>query len=137
MGRVLIVVVGIAVMTFSAKAQEPAQNGKDLIEACRVIAEGKVPTADNGFQAGICLGEIDALNWTAPAMLNSSLRACIPTSVTRQQMVKAVVAYLDQNTDQLREPFGGLALEALASTWPCLVERGWFERLLTRIGLAN
>ena len=132
MRRILIAAAGIVAMVLSADAQEHLQSGNDLVEACRVIANGSAPTPNNAFQAGICLGQIEALNWVAPGIAGESIRACVPQNITRQQMAKVVVTYFDQNTDRLREPFEGLALEALALTWPCHEERGWFERWWNR-----
>jgi hypothetical protein len=63
----LIVLAAIAVLVCPAGAQQPkTQTGNDLIEACRIVACGSIPDADSNFQAGICFGEIEALNWLAP-----------------------------------------------------------------------
>jgi hypothetical protein len=131
MRRILIALAGIAAMVSPAGAQQRTKSGNDMIEACRMFASGTASTPDNALQAGTCLGEIDALNWLAPVMEGESVRACVPTIATQQQMAKVVVDYLVQNADRLREPFQGLALEALADTWPCpkskagLLQRFW------------
>jgi len=125
----LIIATAIVFIGCPANAQEQrTRSGNDLIEACRSVAGVTIPTPDNSLQAGVCLGKIEALNWLAPGQQDDRLRSCVPSNVTPQQMAKVVVAYLDQNRDRLREPFEGLALEALARTWPCAEEPGWFER---------
>jgi hypothetical protein len=101
-----------------------------LIDACRVIA-GTTPTEHKSLQEeGVCLGKIEALNWVAPMLYDENLRSCVPTDVTNVQMAKIIVAYLDQNADRLREPFDGLALEALAHAWRCPKNPGWFGKWL-------
>jgi hypothetical protein len=130
MRSILIVSFAIAAIVCPAVAQEHTQSGNDSIEACRSIANGTAPTPDNVLRVGICYGEIEALKWFTQGVNDENLRSCVPTSVTRQQMVKVVVAYLDQNSAGLREPFEGLALEALAHKWPCPHPRGWFGKWL-------
>jgi hypothetical protein len=134
MRRILITVVGIAAIVLPADAQQHTENGSDMIEACRIIASGTALLLDNALRAGTCRGEIDALNWIAPVIGDSSLRACVPTSVTQQQEAKVIVDFLAQNADRIREPFQGLALEALAGIWPCPKDKpGLLRRLWNRI----
>ena len=128
MRHILIIATTVAAIAYPAMAQERMQSGNDLIEACRSIANGAAPTPDSTLQVGMCFGEIEALNWLAPGAYEESLRSCFPTSVTRQQMARVVVDYFDHNRDRLREPFEPLALEALARTWPCAKEPGWFGK---------
>jgi hypothetical protein len=138
MRRILFTAVIIATTSSFANAQElphvKTQSGEEMVEACRIIADGIVPPANKTFQAGICLGEIEALNWVAPGLAGDPIRACVPADVTQQQLAKVVADYLEQNADRLREPFQGLALEALAGTWPCPARKsGWLVGLWNRI----
>lgn len=130
MRSLLIVAATMAAIISPARAQEPNQNGIDLIEACRAIAGGTVPTSDTALRIGVCRGQIEALNWLAPGAYDKRLRSCVPSTVNLQEMAKVVVDYLDHNRDRLREPFEGLALEALAQTWPCPQKPGWFDKWL-------
>jgi hypothetical protein len=93
-----------------------------------MVASGTAPASGGAFQAGTCFGEIETLNWFAPGAYDENLRSCAPENVTRRQMAKVIVDYLDRNRDRLNEPFEGLALEAFAHTWPCAEKRGWLER---------
>lgn len=93
--------------------------GSDLLEACRVISTGGAASAENSQRVGVCLGQIEALDWTAPGMKNEKLQACVPDETTPQQTAKVIVDFLDQNPGRRSEPFEGLALEAFAHTWPC------------------
>jgi Rap1a immunity proteins len=126
--RIQIISVAMVALVYPAHAQGQKQSGSDLIEACRSIARGITPTPDSALQVGICLGELEALNWFAPGANDENLRSCVPKSVMRQQMATIVVAYLDKNSTRLREPFEGLALEALAVAWPCTKESWWFGK---------
>lgn len=109
----------IIVLICPAHALERRYSGNDMLAACRVVSTGSAPTSENAQLVGVCLGEIDALNWTAPGLQNDKLRSCVPDEVTIKQMAKAVVEFLDQNAERRSEPFEGLALEALGHAWPC------------------
>lgn len=125
--RILIAAVTVA-LVYPAAAGPATSSGDDLLAGCRAVATGTHPAPNDSTQAGICFGELEALNWLAPGQKSTLLRSCVPDDVTVQQMAKVVVAYIEQHRDRAREPFQGLALEALASTWPCQESRGWFER---------
>jgi hypothetical protein len=125
-------------ISFPASGQQldpvKTQSGNEMVDACRMVADGTVPPPDKAFQAGICLGEIEALNWVAPGMLGGPIHACVPEDVTKRQLAKVVADYLQENADRLREPFQGLALEALAATWPCAARKfGWLVGLWKRM----
>lgn len=94
-------------------------SGADLNEACKEIGFGSPLKPDDVLQAGVCLGEIEALNFVAQGLGNERLRACMPPGITRLEKLRVVVVYVDQNQDRLHEPFEVLALEALARGWPC------------------
>jgi hypothetical protein len=130
MRRILIVTAVVADIISPVRAQEAPQSGNDLIGACRAIADGSAPAADTALRVGVCRGQIEALNWVAPGLMGDNIRSCVPTGVTRQEMAKAVVDYLDHNRDRLREPFEGLALEALSLKWPCPTTSRWFDKWL-------
>jgi len=129
--RVLVIAI-IMALDFGgasvASAQQVFRTGDDLITACRDVASGGTPNADNAVQVGICLGELEALNWLAPGAAGERIRSCVPATITTTQMAEIVVAYLERNSDRQREPFEGLALEALADTWPCPPPSGWFGK---------
>jgi len=44
---------------------------------------------------------------------------CFPVGVTREQVVRAVVQYIDGQPARMNENFVPLAIEALQSAWPC------------------
>ncbi len=100
-------------------ARQALKTGDDLLQGCKVIADGATPDAANSLEVGVCLGEIEALNWGAPGVNDENIRSCNPAVVTNKQMAEVIVDYLEQNPERRGEPFEGLALEALAHRWPC------------------
>lgn len=127
---------------FSARARQlehiKTQNGNDMVEACRIVAEGEAPPPDEAYRTGICLGEIEALTWIAPGLAGDPIRACVPKWKEPQEIAKVVSDYLNKYPEQLREPFEGLALEAMADTWPCpRKQAGWLAKLWARIFPSN
>ncbi|MGA7788645.1 MAG: Rap1a/Tai family immunity protein [Xanthobacteraceae bacterium] len=127
---IIAMVVTFVAVADPALAAEKPYNGIDLLEGCRVVASGASANADSSLHAGICLGEIEALNWNAPDVSDDNFRSCAPQGVTRQELAAVVVKFLDRNPDRQREPFETLALDALAHIWPCQTRQtSWYERL--------
>ena len=115
--RMLTVMVAIA-FTCACLSTASAQDGNWYLEACRNVANGKV-SDELLFKQADCSGSIAALRWVASGFKLEGVRSCAPKGVTREQIAKVVVAYLDKNPARLHEPFAGLALMALAQAWPC------------------
>src|SRR5271156_1852342 len=101
---IVAIVAAFAAIVHPASAAEKPYNGVDLLSGCSVIASGASPTADDELEGGICLGEIEALNWDAPDISDENFRFCVPQGVTRQELAAVVVKFLDQNPDRQREP---------------------------------
>jgi len=119
--RILAVIASICfffLYTASATAADVG-SANYMIEDCRIVASGATPQTDHMFQAGVCIGRIDALSDVAVRLEDKRYRSCRPTDVTIVQIAKVVVTYLDQNPARLHEPFNSLALEAFAHAWPC------------------
>src|SRR5215472_7126089 len=108
MRRIFISAIMTLALTLPAWPQDGVRNGEGMIDACRVIAANSQPSPDLTLKTGICLGEIDALSWTSSTLIGEAIRSCVPNNTTRQEMAKVVVAFLEQHSDQLREPFQGL-----------------------------
>ena len=133
MRQILIAAVAIAAAISVAVAQDntvsdKTVSGKYLLEGCRVIAAGNAIITGESFQAGICLGEINALIWADAGHYDENIRSCVPDGTTAQQMARVIVAFFDKNPKRLSEPFEGLALEGLARTWPCASHFRWFRK---------
>jgi hypothetical protein len=131
----IFVVAGVVPWS-PANAGQELQTGNDLLTACRLLADDTGvkndanATADDPLHVGMCFGEIEALNWLAPGVPDPNLRSCVPADTTTAQMAKVIIRYLERRPERLREPFEGLALEALAHTWPCSRQGGWLATWL-------
>lgn len=118
MRHTYMIAAAIGALMWPACAEANGPSGNDLVEACRIIANGATPTADNALKAGICIGQVEALSWLAPGVPGDAIRSCVPADVSPEQMAKVVVAYIDKYHNG-GDPFEGLALQALARVWPC------------------
>ena len=102
--------------------------GEEMLNHCK--AEEKDPVKD--FGRGICIGFIEG--FTAGHFIGETYHAfhhrdekiddiyghlCIPDTVTRGQLARTFVQFLEKNRDKLKLP-AGLALEdALRDAFPC------------------
>jgi hypothetical protein len=68
------------------------------------------------FTEGVCAGSITTLGFVGQVL---NKRFCYPASVTNEQMVRLVVAYIEARPARMHEDFRTLALEALREAWPC------------------
>jgi len=94
---------------FGANAMTSAN---DVMPGCRDSLKPEI-TAD--FLQGFCLGLITALSDVADATKIS----CLPPEVTRGQIVRVVVQYIDNRPARMHEIFTVFAAEAMKSAWPC------------------
>ena len=106
-------------------------SGEEMLGHCS--AEEKDPVKD--FGRGICIGFI--AGFTAGHLVAETYHAfhhrdekiddiygrlCIPDTVTRGQLVRTFVQFLEKNPEKLKQP-AGLALEdALRDAFPCSVK---------------
>lgn len=111
------VVAAILVASWAARAEDTT-SGNYFLEACRAAANN-LSAAKDPFKSGVCVGQIEALSQAASSLTQDFVHSCIPNTVTRQQMAKVVVAYMDSHPAFLHEPLGVLILLAFASAWPC------------------
>jgi hypothetical protein len=64
------------------------------------------------FQQGYCMGTIQGI-------FSALMDICAPPGVTKTQMIRVVVKYIDDRPARLNEDFNALAVEALRAAWPC------------------
>ena len=107
--RGVVLIVALMLSGGAAAAAEDSYSAQYLIEACRNQAYEKA-TGDI-FKKGMCLGTVRTL-WNRGS-------GCSPKSVTVGQVIKVVVAYIDQRPTRLHESFISLTTEALEAAWPC------------------
>jgi Ssp1 endopeptidase immunity protein Rap1a len=90
-----------------------APSANKLMPACRAF-EIKSTTFDpiEIYQTGECVGIIEAIDYVDD-------RTCVPRGVTKGQMVRVVIHYVENQPARHHEDFRKLALEALRNAWPC------------------
>ena len=66
------------------------------------------------FDRGICVGMVRAMFF-----FGSKLDVCAPDGATVRQALTAIVRYIDERPERMREHFELLALEAMQQMWPC------------------
>ena len=74
MWRVLFVSIVTAATVCAAEGQDQRISGNDLLDACRAAANGATPS-DSSLKVGMCLGELDALNWIMPGIYHEDVRS--------------------------------------------------------------
>ena len=87
-------------------------SGNALNEVCRD------PTKEV-FLLGFVAGASDALNATAPYMIQDFVAACVPEGATAGQLRDVTCSYLEKRPDIRHFPAAGLILGALREAFPC------------------
>jgi len=124
LGRAFLLVAplylaAIIVAPHGARGDEHDESGRNFVEACRAAANNFPDHNTDMFKAGICVGQIAAMEFSGGELVEQKLRSCVPDDVTHLQMAKVVVGYLDGHPDLLDKPLTILITVALAQTWPC------------------
>lgn len=70
------------------------------------------------YWSGRCSGIVETI-WAMNDRLPPPSRSCAPKSVTRQQVMRVVVDYMQRNPAENHEAVGTLTIRALARAWPC------------------
>jgi hypothetical protein len=114
-GMVAIVVI---MTNCGAAAAEDRSSAGYLVEGCRAAATDNQDERGDYrlkiYKTGICTGTIQSLHY-----VSQGISSCAPSGVTLGQMLKVVVAYIDQRPARLHENLIVLVLEALRAAWPC------------------
>jgi hypothetical protein len=111
LGRTAI--LGLALCAFVGAGDARGQGletGNDFLPHCKTEAAS--------WQNGLCLGMIRGIS-DLERLLPPAARFCPPSAVTRGQMVRVVVAFLERNPAFLHERFSSLVVLAFRDAWPC------------------
>ncbi len=108
----LAVVAGLS-MPAMAWAQADIVTTGSLLQGCRALAEND-PNG-NAMQIGACAGAVAATMDIA----RSQRRACPPAGSGVAEAARIVVNFANENAARRAEPFGPMALTALADRWRC------------------
>lgn len=112
----LSLVLTPAVLKYSAaRAQESRTTGAETLIECRRLANDE---ASKPFNQGYCLGAVDAA-----ASLHNRLRFCIPGPVSKFQLIRIVVGYIERHPETQHLELAVLASYAFAEAFPCLHQR--------------
>ena len=132
----LATIAAVILMGGPAPAQDRTNSGNYMLPFCKTwlrMQSGDMATITNELstggarsggiplsmiQAGMCAGEVIGI----AEMLNSgdqTLSACIPKEVTKEQLVRVVVASVEKDPANMHEDFGTLAAAAIVAALPC------------------
>jgi hypothetical protein len=122
-----------AVLVGPAQAQENPGSGNYMLPLCKAwlrmashdldVIKDEMRTGNvkpGGIvqyftEAGMCAGQVIGIS----EMLNHEPMACIPKEVTYEQLVRVVVASIENHPATLHESFSALARAAIVAAWPC------------------
>jgi hypothetical protein len=105
-------VVLVAALTLSlqgeALAEQNPYSAKYVMPGCRAFMKG---VSLNNFKQGWCGGLITGL-----AQMH---RRCMPPQLTKRQLARGIVQYVNARPARMHEDFRILAAEAMQAAWPC------------------
>ena len=106
----------------AATAANDFQSANSIMPGCNAwiaqLSRGSTALGSNVFLAGECLGIVGTILYFSRDFSFSSA-ACPPASVTYNQAVQIVTAYINARPQRIQERFIDLATEALHDAWPC------------------
>jgi Rap1a immunity proteins len=103
----------IALVALASPAAADTSSGNYYLPHCQRMVRG-----DADFLTGACFGQVVAIDDLRDVLL-PGLRWCTPEGVTRRQVVRVVVRWMEGNPNQLHLPLWAIAQLALRAAWPC------------------
>lgn len=98
-------------------------DGNKLLSQCKIAIRGNAGADTNdAFQAGLCFGLVQGVQETLLAYDNDLpkvKRTCIPDGITKNQSVKIVYKFLEDNPKYLHELETILVIAAFQDAFPC------------------
>jgi len=118
---VLGIAMGLVVGT-SALAQEDKDSANYMLRYCRAAVNNEALTrpADAAIE-GMCVGIIDAIGFMMSEFppQEKEKSSCPPSKVKLEQVVRAVVRYIEARPERMQENFKILVIEAFHDVCPC------------------
>jgi Rap1a immunity proteins len=112
--------------TTAVAAEAVYASANNWLPPCKAFissAEGKATSPATGslLMQGICAGNVEAVAYAVfdEGQRHGGLCARVPHGVTREQMVRVVVSYIEARPERMLELFLPLAREAVMDAWPC------------------
>jgi hypothetical protein len=121
----------------TAATAEDRDSANYLLPACKafLVRDNKDPGLTAAWMQGVCVGIVETIAFMAAnsdvavtalsgagrrQMIQANWRcANIPDEVTKGQLIRVVISYIDARPSRMHEPFKSLALEAILNAWPC------------------
>lgn len=98
-------------------------DGNKLFSQCKIAIRGNANASVNdALQAGLCMGLIQGVHETLLAygnVLPKKERICFPDGITKDQNVKVVYIFLEDNPKYLHELETVLVIAAFTDAYPC------------------
>jgi len=119
-----VALTGIALAgTCSTVNAENRTDGNELLTQCQhLINAADLKKGYNPFQAGLCLGSVQAVRGTVDFLsddLKNDSKFCIPAGVTNGQIARITVKFLKDYPTLLNQSQAGLIWLALTDAYPC------------------
>lgn len=99
-----------ALFVLLALGQANAETGNSLLDDCK---------SEGSFRSGVCSGFVVGVAQVVGASDVDGVQACFPEGVTKGQLRKVVVAYLEANPGLLHYDAATLVIVALVGKFPC------------------
>ncbi len=131
------VTLAVILLAAPAQTQEDFNSGNSMLPRCKAwlhmlshdldTVKNEIATADVSpggipayfMWAGMCAGEVAGIAETLNMAGSDERLACIPTGVTKEQLVRVVVETVEHDPAMMHEDFGTLASAAIIAAWPC------------------
>jgi hypothetical protein len=114
-------------LPLSAVAAMPAQaavvedinvaSAQFIVQGCRDFLSAHI-AAEQRWSASLCVSTVLTMDSYA-TFLPPPFHACTAKAASPEQLVRAVVQFIDDHPTRAQEPFAKLTLEALSQAWPC------------------
>jgi hypothetical protein len=107
------ILIAGAAMASEAFAELNLQSANAVVSGCRFF-DGPTTSQNPRFDPygqGYCVGLLDGLDYEGVK--------CRPRDITKGQLVRVVLTYIDSRPERMHEDFRVLAIEAMKTAWPC------------------
>jgi hypothetical protein len=111
----LVATIVFAALVAAAQAAPDENSANFMLPHCKNYISNTVDSAGR-----YCAGSVEGIAFTAGIFGG----ACVPEHVTRGQLVRAAVRYIEMQPERMHEAFDNLALEAIIAAWPCPILPG-------------
>ena len=117
---ILCIALMAPTMTAARAAEKDVSSANFFIPYCRLASREALASTTDAFFQGQCFGMVRAIRAAAEAMrTQQALCTDIPSSITLQQLVSAVVRYGEAHPDQTQQGFEAFTFRAIRDAWPC------------------